>query len=80
MIQNTAEIIKTNKAETVDLKETLSRARTEVSQIELGATEAEQEAQSLELELMQAQQAHERKEEAERKGKETKEKITEMSG
>ncbi len=80
MKQNNAEILKTNKAEGVDLKEFLSEARREVAEETQEAHEAEEEARSLELELMQAQAAHESKEEAERKGKETSEKITEMTG
>lgn len=80
MIQNNAEILTTNKRETINMKDTLVEARKEVSAEQLEASEAEENARSLELELMEAQKAQERREEAERKGKETKEKITEATG
>jgi hypothetical protein len=80
MKQNNAEILKTNKAEGVDLKEFLSEARHEVADETQEAREAEEQAQSLKLELMQAQAARESKDEAERKGKETSEKIAEVTG
>ncbi|MDO8269535.1 MAG: hypothetical protein Q7T54_02590 [Candidatus Levybacteria bacterium] len=77
---NNAEIIKTNKTEMGNVKDMLQEARTNVSQIELEASQAEEDARSLELELIQAQAAHERREEAERQGKETNEKIAELTG
>jgi hypothetical protein len=80
MKQNNAEIIKTNMTEKMDLKQMVEDARARVSTEELEAHEAEEDKRSLELELMQAQAAHEKKEEAERQGKETSEKITEISG
>ena len=80
MKMNNAEILKTNTTEAIDLKEMLSTARENVRQEELRASEAEDEARSLELELMQAEAAHEAKEEAEKKGKETSEKISELTG
>ena len=80
MKQNNAEILKTNATEAVDLKGMLVKARENVRQEELRASEAEEEARSLELELMQAEAAHEAKEEAEKKGKETSEKISELTG
>ena len=80
MIQNNAEIIANNKVESVDMKDLFSVAREERDTVEQGANEAEEINRSLELELMEAQNARERKEEAERKGKETKEKISEMAG
>ena len=80
MKQNNAEILKTNATEAVDLKEMLATARENVRQEELRASEAEEEARSLELELMQAEAAHEAKEEAEKKGKETSEKTSELTG
>ncbi len=75
-----AEILKRDTTEAIDLKEMLSTAREHVRQEELRASEAEEEARSLELELMQAEAAHEAKEEAEKKGKETTEKIESIAG
>lgn len=46
MKQNNAEILKTNKAEGVDLKEFLSEARHEVADETQEAREAEEQAQS----------------------------------
>ena len=80
MIQNNAEMLKTNRIEGTDLKQMLVDAKQMVGEQEMEAGKAEEDAQSLELELMQAQAAHEGKEEAERKGKETKEKMQEMTG
>lgn len=80
MKQANAEILKTNKNEKLDLSQMLTEARTMVSDEQMEANQAEEDSRSLELELMEAQAAHERKEEAERQGKETKEKITEMTG
>ena len=80
MIQNTAEILKTNNKEGMDLKE-MHREITQMKDEEvIEASENEEEARSLELELMEAQAAHERKEEAERQGKEVKEKMRELTG
>lgn len=75
-----AEIIKTNTSEAGNLKDKLQEARVNVSQIEMEASQAEEDERSLELELLQAQAAHERREEAERQGKETNEKISELTG
>ena len=80
MKQNNAEILKTGKSEGQDLKQMLADAKLKVSNEQMEASQAEEEARSLELQLMEAQAAHERKEEEERQGKETKEKITEMTG
>lgn len=80
MKNTNAEILKTNMTESVNLKEMLANARGVVGDEQLKAHEAESDARSLELELLQAQAAHEAKEEAERKGKETSEKIDEVTG
>jgi len=80
MKQNTAEIMKNNNAELGNLKQMLESGQMNVLTIEMDASEAEEDARSLELELMQAQAAHERKEKAEQQGKETSEKIAELVG
>lgn len=77
---NGAEIIKQQTHESGNLKTALSEARMHVQSEQREAQEAEEEARQLELQLMEAQAAHERKEEAERKGKETSEKIAELTG
>ncbi len=79
MKQNNAEIFKANKVD-VDLKEMLSMARENVQREEFEVSKSEEEARNLEIELLQAQAANERKEEAEKKGKETSEKIQEITG
>jgi hypothetical protein len=79
MKQNNAEVLKNTGLEN-NLKEMLSNSRMSVREEEMEAREAEDDVRSLELELMQAQAAHEAKEEAERKGKETSEKIQEIVG
>jgi len=75
-----AEILKTNSAEGVSLKDRLSEAQNIASEQEMKLHETEEDARSLELMLEQIEATHEKKEEAERKGKETREKITEMTG
>ena len=80
MKRNNAEIIKTNNREATSLTDMLTGAKLMVAQETREANEAEEEARSLELELMEAQAQHERKEEAERQGKETNEKIAELTG
>ncbi len=80
MKQNTAEIMKTNSTEGMDLKQIQKEVEMKVSGEQLEASQAEEDARSLEMELREAQAAHERKEEAERQGKETNEKITELTG
>lgn len=75
-----AEILKTKSKETIDTGQMLEEARMNVQKVEFEATDAENEARSLELELMKAQAAHERREEAERQGKESNEKIAELTG
>ncbi len=72
---NSAEIVKASNHEAGDLKQMLEDAKMIGAQEQLDAHEAEEDVKSLEIELMQAQLAHERKEEAELKGKETSEKI-----
>lgn len=79
MKMNSAEIIK-NQAESGDLKQMLEDAKMMVANEQIEARESEEDAKSLELDLLQAQAAHERREEAERQGKETTEKITELTG
>lgn len=73
-----AEIIKKDQAK--DTGQLLENARNDEQNIEFKAQKAEEDARSLEMVLMQAQAAHERKEEAERHGKETSEKIAELAG
>lgn len=75
-----AEIMKNQNHEAISLKDMLQEAKGEVTNAEMKAAQAEEEARSLELELLAAQAAKERREEAERQGKETKEKITEATG
>jgi len=75
-----AEILKTNSAEGVSLKDRLSEAQNIASEQEMKLHETEEDARSLELMLEQIEATHEKKEEAERKGKETSEKITELTG
>lgn len=75
-----AEIIKTDKKEAFDMEEFVAEAKMKVTNEQHEAAKAEDEARSLELELREAQVAHERKEEAEHQGKETTEKITELTG
>ncbi len=75
-----AEIMKANTFEEGSLKKMLVEAKQEVMEISLDAQEAEEDTRSLELELIEAQAAAERRAEAEEKGKETKEKITELTG
>lgn len=80
MIQNNAEILKTNSHEGMDMEEIHQEVTEMKDELVTGASQAEEELRSVELELMEAQAAHERKEEAERKGKEVKEKMQEMTG
>ena len=80
MIQNTAEILKTNKKEGMNIEEIRQEVTNMKEEVVTDATEAEETARSLELELMEAQAAHERKEEAERSGREVKEKMQELTG
>jgi hypothetical protein len=75
-----AEILKTNTAENVTLKDRISEAENKATGEELKLHEAEEDARSLDLLLQQIEATHEKKEEAERKGKETSEKIAEISG
>ena len=80
MRQNTAEILKTNSSEGVSMEERVSDAQMKESNEEVELQETEEQARSLELLLQQIQVTHEKKEESERKGKETSEKIQEVSG
>jgi hypothetical protein len=80
MKNTNAEILKTNTVESMDLKQMVETARMKVSTEQMEAHTAEDDARSLELELREAQVTHEKKEEAERQGKETSEKITELTG
>ncbi len=75
-----AEILKTNSAEGVSLKDRIHEAENTVSSEELKLHEAEEDARTLDLLLQQIEATHEKKEEAERKGKETSEKIAELAG
>ena len=75
-----AEIIKTNSSEQASLKDRLVDAQNVASEQESELHEVEEDARSLDLMLQQIQATHEKKEEAERKGKETSEKITELTG
>jgi hypothetical protein len=79
MKQNNAEVLKNTNTERFDLKQAVENARMQVSTEKLEAQEAEEQAKSLEIELLQAQATHEKKEEAERQGKESAEKINELS-
>lgn len=79
MKMNSAEIIRHESGDG-NLKQMLEDAKMIVANEQMEAQEAQEEARSLELELIQAQAAHERKEEAERQGRETSEKITELTG
>lgn len=74
-----AEIMKGTKTE-MNLEDVVKSAELTVQAIEMEAGQAEEDARSLELELIEAQAAHEKKEEAERSGHETNEKITELGG
>lgn len=65
------------KTENVDLTGSVSEARNQVARGQMDRATAEEEVRSLEIELKEAQEAARGKEEAERKGKETKEKINE---
>lgn len=80
MIQNNAEILKTKRAEGADLKEMVNEFAQVKIEKNLEASEAENDVATLQLELLEIQAAAERKEEAERKGKEVKEKMQEMTG
>ena len=80
MIQNNAEILKTNSHEGMDITQIHQEVTEMKSEEVTEATRDEEELRSIELELIEAQAAHERKEEAERKGKEAKEKMQEMTG
>lgn len=65
------------KNERVDAGASLSEAQMKVSKVEFDAAAAENEARSLQIELLKAEAAAERKHEAQEKGRETKEKIGE---
>lgn len=75
-----AEILKTNSSEAVPLKDRLAEAQMIDSEQKMELHETEEDARSLDLMLQQIQATHEKKEEAERKGKETSEKIAELAG
>ena len=75
-----AETLKTNTNENLDLKQMVEAARMDVSTEQMETQEAQEDARSIELELQEAQALHEKREEAERQGKETSEKITELTG
>ena len=75
-----AEIIKNDTTGGMDMKEMVIHVKEMVGQGELRTAEAEEDARSLELELMTAQAQHERREEAESRGRETNEKISELTG
>jgi len=75
-----AEILKTETSDGVTLKERISDAENKASGEEMKLHEAKEDARSLDLLLQQIEATHEKKEEAERKGKETSEKIAEISG
>lgn len=75
-----AEILTNERHEQIDMKELVTEVKLKVQTEQLEAVRAEDEARSLELELQEAQVAHERREEAERQGKETNEKVAELTG
>ena len=75
-----AEILKTNSSESVSLKDRVSEAQNIASEQEMELHETEEDVRSLDLLLQQIEATHEKKEEAERKGKETSEKIAELAG
>lgn len=74
----TGETIKGNAE--INIENVVREVQIKVQTEQVAAQKADEEARSLEMELMEAQVAHERKEEAERKGKETQEKVTELTG
>lgn len=80
MKNTNAETIRVERHEQMDLKEMVTEAKMKVQTEQLEASSSEDEVRSLELELREAQVAHERREEAERQGKETNEKIAELTG
>lgn len=73
------ETIRGNRAE-ANMENILREVQLKVQIEQQEAQEADEEARSLEIELMQAQVAHEKKEDANRKGRETQEKVTELTG
>lgn len=75
-----AEVLKNTNTEKFDLRQAVESVRQAVSKEQFEANEAEEKARSIEIELLQAQAAHEKKEEAQRQGKETNEKIGEITG
>lgn len=75
-----AEILKTNSSEDISLKDRIPEAENVASSEEMKLHDAEEDARSLDLLLQQIEATHEKKEEAERKGKETSEKIAELTG
>ncbi len=80
MKQNNAEIMKNTNSESLDLKQMVEESKMKVATEQREAHESEEQARSLELELREAQAAHERREQAERQGKETNEKVAELTG
>lgn len=80
MKQTNPEAIKTQNTEAVNLREAVDQGRFMVQKAELEAVDAQQAERQLELELREAQVAHDQKKESEERGQETKEKISEVSG
>jgi len=67
-----------NNSET--MRGMVEAARAQVASEQMKVQETNQEAARLEQELLEAQAAHEQKEKAEQKGKETKEKVDAVTG
>ncbi len=78
MREVTGEAIKNNNTEREGGR--LESARMSVGKVEQQAANTEQEERDLQIELLKAEAAAERREEAERKGKETKEKVDGIAG
>ncbi len=64
----------------VNMEQIVRDVQIKVQIEQMEAAEAQEEALNLEMELLSAQAAHEKKEEAERKGRETNEKVAELTG
>ncbi len=67
------------KQEKIDPGSNVQEARGKVAKVEYDAAAAEEAKRSLEIELLKAEAAAHRKEESERQGKETKEKINSVA-
>lgn len=79
MKTNNAEVITNRKAEG-NIKDLVRQAEMNAEKVAQEAQEAEEEKRRIEMELMEAQASHEKREEAERQGKETADKVAELTG